>query len=1120
MSCPHFRARCRLLRRTGFFFALVALTALGFGQSLTQVRNVQPPTNAVNIVFVSEGFTAAEQSKFESYASQLTDRLIGDEAYAWFANYINVYRYWVASRESGSDDPAAGIYRDTAFNSYVNNNLIGTNPSSTVSDALTPVLPQWSLAIVLVNVGPYTRGTGGGRIAYVSVFDGIDISVFGDVMLHETGHAFAGLADEYTRPGGTVGPTPYVYQTNVTSVSSRDGVPWSQFVMPWTPVPTTDKWYQVNEMDTIGVFPGAEYRDDLYRPMANSRMAGSFRPWGAVNLRAFATVVHRMKLDQPTAVPTITRQPAGGTVTIGQPFSLSVDATGAGPISYQWMVNGKYVPGGNHPTYTIPLMTAQQEGMYAVEVTNGAGTAVSTPVSVVAADPPGGRWYSQDIGAVAAAGHAVDEVAQKHVHSAGARIGGTSDACHFQYQPMSGDGMLTAEFVTYYCAQPPKAGIMLRESLDPGSPCVGVFDLINSARLFQVRSAPDADTAVTSSSISTSYPEWWSLQRTGDTITALASADGATWVKMGTATIPGLPATLYAGLAVSNEGKDDWATVVFRNTSVSASGTPIKPTISDQSVSVTANTALDYQLVAVNATRFTIVGPTSLPSGLSMEFATGRISGTPMNVGSTTVTIRASNAAGSSDAQLTIVVTAPPPVAEVPVVTNATIDGQVGTAIAPVQLQATHSPDAFTAPGLSDYGLSISNAGVVTGTPVKSADGVVVAFQASNSAGSSAPGAITLNLSAVSPPSSGKSGQTITFSSPTGAIRVGQPITLGATSSAGLPITYSVVSGDATINGAVLTPQSTATLVVRASSPGDATYAAASTDVNFGNPIPVGSSRLVNLSSRVRVSAGDAAGATIAGFFVTGTTPKQILIRGVGPSLTQFGVTNPVTAPQLKLYNDKNAVIATNAGWNNDPGIAAAGDAVAAFKLNASSSDAALLVTLAPGLYTAQVQSGNTGTALMEVYDVGSADPNPTKQLINISTRGYVGTDQDVLVAGFVVSGDAPKRILVRGVGPGITQFGVANVVSDPVLKLYDAHQAVIAQNNNWETPQSSGPNDTPATAAQVTAADTSAGAFPLAAGSTDAAMIVTLNPGQYTAIVSGANGGTGNAIVEVYEVP
>jgi hypothetical protein len=366
----------------------------------------------------------------------------------------------------------------------------------------------------------------------------------------------------------------------------------------------------------------------------------------------------------------------------------------------------------------------------------------------------------------------------------------------------------------------------------------------------------------------------------------------------------------------------------------------------------------------------------------------------------------------------------------------------------------------------------------------------------------------------------GATPQTITFASPTGAIRVGQSITLGALSSAGLPITYAVVSGDATISGNVLTPTSTATLIVRASSPGDATYAAASTDVNFGNPIPVGNSRLVNISSRVRVSAGDADGATVAGFFVTGTTPKQILIRAAGPSLTQFGITNPVTAPQLKLYNDKQVVIASNAGWNNDASIAAAGKAVGAFALNANSTDSALLMTLAPGLYTAQVQSGNTGTALMEVYDVGSADPNPTKQLINISTRGYVGTDQDVLVAGFVVSGDAPKRILIRGVGPGITQFGVSNVVGDPMLKVYDAKQVVMAQNDNWEAPQTVGANDTPASAAQITAADTAAGAFPLAAGSTDSAVIVTLNPGQYTAIVSGANGGTGNAIVEVYELP
>jgi sugar lactone lactonase YvrE len=278
--------------------------------------------------------------------------------------------------------------------------------------------------------------------------------------------------------------------------------------------------------------------------------------------------------------------------------------------------------------------------------------------------------------------------------------------------------------------------------------------------------------------------------------------------------------------------------------------------------------------------------------------------------------------------------------------------------------------------------------------------------------------------------------------------------------------------------------------------------------------------RLVNLSSRLRVTGGDASRSVVVGFVVTGEASKQILIRAVGPGLAGFGVRDALEQPVLVLRDSTGKTVAENDGWKNSPDVTSAGDRVGAFKLGNGSRDAALLATLTPGAYTAQVTANGNGIVLVEVYDTVSGTQLSTEQIVNISTRGFVGTGDDVLVAGFVVTGGAPKRVLIRGIGPALAPFGVPGVLQDPVLQLYSAgNNNPIAQNDNWETPQPIGA-PVPATAAQLVAASTAAGAFPLSTGGKDAAIIVSLNPGNYSAVVSGLNNGTGAGLVEVYELP
>ena len=146
----------------------------------------------------------------------------------------------------------------------------------------------------------------------------------------------------------------------------------------------------------------------------------------------------------------------------------------------------------------------------------------------------------------------------------------------------------------------------------------------------------------------------------------------------------------------------------------------------------------------------------------------------------------------------------------------------------------------------------------------------------------------------------------------------------------------------------------------------------------------------------------------------------------------------------------------------------------------------------------------------------------PTKQLINISTRGTVGTGDDVLVGGFVVSGNESKQVLVRGVGPALGKFNVSGALADPILTVYDVKGNVVAKNDNWGTTATVAGSAvaSSSSAADVNAAINATGAFPLPRGSADAALVLTLPPGQYSAIVTGANGTRGAAMVEVYEIP
>lgn len=306
----------------------------------------------------------------------------------------------------------------------------------------------------------------------------------------------------------------------------------------------------------------------------------------------------------------------------------------------------------------------------------------------------------------------------------------------------------------------------------------------------------------------------------------------------------------------------------------------------------------------------------------------------------------------------------------------------------------------------------------------------------------------------------------------------------------------------ATYSVAVAAPADSGAYHVVISGPlGDIT----STTANILVPAPGGNGRLVNLS--VRSPAGTGSSTLIVGFYVAGPGNEQLpmLVRGVGPSLVTYNVPDALVDPKLTLYNSGGTELQSNDNWGGDSAIAAATPRVGAFSFDsAASKDAALLTSLPSGGYTAHITAadGGSGVALAEIYDAAEAEP--ATQLANVSARSVVGTGNNVLIVGFAIR-NTPRTLLIRGIGPtlGSPEYGVPGALADPKLEIFDINQVKLAENDDWN------------------AADairfSQAGAFPLAPGSKDSAMVVTLPPGTYSAVVSGVGGTTGIGLVEVY---
>lgn len=445
-----------------------------------------------------------------------------------------------------------------------------------------------------------------------------------------------------------------------------------------------------------------------------------------------------------------------------------------------------------------------------------------------------------------------------------------------------------------------------------------------------------------------------------------------------------------------------------------------------------------------------------------------------------------------------------------PAITNSSLTAPA-TAGAPFSytITASGSPTSYAASPLPAGLAIVAATGVIAGTPT-TAGTTIVTLTATNASGTGNSATLTITV--------GASNAAPIITSPTtvsGAAGTPfNPYTIAAT---GLPTSYSATGLPPGLTLDALTGAITGTptaggsyLVTIAATNANGTTTATVTIVIAGDA--AASSRIVNFSARAM--SGSGSDTLIMGFVVSGNG-KSFLVRGIGPTLASYGISSPLADPLLTLF-DANGVMATNDDWQTTMSgqpdgslIAPTAARVGAFALPNGSKDSTLLLPVNNGAHTAGLfrPNGTSGVALTEIYDTDGS--NPGSRLVNVSARMNVTAGEGTLIAGLVIAGNAPKTLLIRGVGPALSAFAVTGVLADPQITVFSGNTQ-IAGNDDWGTGTS--------TAAQIAGTSAQVGAFALPAGSKDAALLIALQPGTYTVQVTGVGNTAGVALIEIYD--
>ena len=516
-----------------------------------------------------------------------------------------------------------------------------------------------------------------------------------------------------------------------------------------------------------------------------------------------------------------------------------------------------------------------------------------------------------------------------------------------------------------------------------------------------------------------------------------------------------------------------------------------------------------YQFTASGATS---LGASNLAPGLTFNTSLRAITGTPTAAGTFQVGLSATNSGGTTSATLTITVQPVPPSG--PVIGSSTaVTGRVGQPFRFQVYTTGGSPAARVSASGLPPGLSIDAVtGLISGTPTAAGSSAVTLTVTDGAFTTSSILQLTFTadpaLPVITSPSSAALTPGVFFSytitAPT-SVGASDPtvFTLVGTLPPGL--TFNAATG--TISGIYTGPLrpdlAGGTLLGSIQLFATNSHGTSTFDLLFRAP-PKG---VVNIATRTTVGTGD--NVLIGGFIVDGDVPKIVIIRAIGPSLNAF-LSGALQDPTLELHDSAHPDrVVFNDNWRDTQESIILGSGLQP----ANNSESAIVVALDPGSYTAIVHGTNatTGIAVVDVFDLGTANAignSGSAKVANIATRGFVNTGDNVMIGGVIIQGQ-PTRVMIRAIGPALTQFGVPDALANPQLELHDA-TSTIAQNDDWQTTQIGGI----ITSDQVMEIQAS-GLVPT--NTREAAIIVTLPPGSYTAIVRGANNTTGNALVEVY---
>jgi hypothetical protein len=535
--------------------------------------------------------------------------------------------------------------------------------------------------------------------------------------------------------------------------------------------------------------------------------------------------------------------------------------------------------------------------------------------------------------------------------------------------------------------------------------------------------------------------------------------------------------------------------------------------ISPLTATGTVGVPFTYQFEAQGATSLAV---SNLPSGLAFNANLQAIVGTPTVTGLSQVGLSATNVAGTTTATLNITVQ-PDPSSGPVIISGTAATGRTGQPFSFHVITTGGTPAARVSASGLPPGLSIDAVtGLISGTPTSDGSFAVTLTVTDGNLTTTS----TLQLTFTSDPA-----LPVIISPSSASLTPGQffSYTVNAPSSADpstdptiftyigtLPPGLSFNAATGVISGTYIGPlrPELAGGVILGSIQLFATNSHGTSTFNLAfRAAPSGA---VNIATRLPVGTG--ANVLIGGFIITGNAPKVVLVLAIGPSLTNFGVPNALQDPTLELHDGAHPDrVVLNDNWRDtqeqiirDTGIAPTDD-----------RESAIVIALDPGSYTAIVagKNGTTGIAVVEVYDLGTAPlgNSGTAELANIATRGFVDTGDNAMIGGFIVV-TQPTRVIIRAIGPSLTQFGVPDALANPQLELHDT-TSLIGMNDDWQTTQIGGI----ITSDQVGEIQSSqfAPTDPL-----ESAIIATLQPGRYTAIVRGVNNTTGNALVEVYVLP